>query len=105
MQAPSPAALKGRMRSRARLLVQGNDAASAAVQTKTGADAGRVAPRMQADRQSAVTVDARFGPIAEIGPPPITKSPAEVGRGPHLSRHDRHSMQADDTIPRGEVHK
>ena len=61
MQAASPAALKRRMRSRARLLVQGNDAASAAVQTKTGADAGRVAPRMQADRQSAVTVDVRFG--------------------------------------------
>ena len=35
-------------------LVQGIDAASAAAQTETGADAGRFAPRMQAYRQSAV---------------------------------------------------
>src|SRR5215469_9646618 len=58
MQAASPAAPKRRLRQRARLLVQGIDAASAAEQTETGFDAGRVAPRVQADRQSAVIVDA-----------------------------------------------
>src|SRR4029077_16189047 len=36
------------------------DAAPAAAQTETGFDAGRVAPRVQADRQSAVIVDVRF---------------------------------------------
>ncbi|MFZ1094063.1 MAG: hypothetical protein WAN75_33450, partial [Xanthobacteraceae bacterium] len=38
--------------------VQGIDAAPAAAQTETGFDAGRVTPRVQADHQSAVTVDA-----------------------------------------------
>ena len=56
MQAASPAAPKRRLRQRARLLVQGIDAASAAAQTETGFDAGRIAPRVQADRQSAVIV-------------------------------------------------
>ena len=37
---------------------EGIDAAPAAEQTETGFDAGRVAPRVQADRQSAVIVDA-----------------------------------------------
>ena len=54
MQAASPAALKRRLRERARLLVQGIDAAPAAAQTETGFDAGRVAPCVQADRQSTV---------------------------------------------------
>src|SRR5262249_53592064 len=54
MQAAGPAAPKRRLRQRARLLVQGIDAAPAAEQTETGFDAGRVAPRVQADRQSAV---------------------------------------------------
>ena len=58
MQAASPAAPKRRLWYRARLLVQGIDAAPAAEQTETGFDAGQVAPRVQADRQSAVTVDA-----------------------------------------------
>src|SRR5262249_48797296 len=58
MQAASSAAPKRRLRQRARLLVQGIDAAPAAEQTETGFDAGRVAPRVQADRQSAVIVDA-----------------------------------------------
>ena len=58
MQAASPAAPKRRLRQRAQLLVQGIDAAPAAEQTETGFDAGRVAPRVQADRQSAVIVDA-----------------------------------------------
>src|SRR4030081_3838576 len=58
MQAASPAAPKRRLRQRARLLVQGIDAAPAAEQTETGFDAGRVAPRLQTDRQSAVIVDA-----------------------------------------------
>src|SRR5215472_8797222 len=58
MQAASPAARKRRLRKRARLLVQGIHAAPAAEQTETGFDAGRVAPRVQADRQSAVIVDA-----------------------------------------------
>src|SRR5215472_12375326 len=58
MQAASPAARKRRLRQRARLLVQGIDAAPAAEQTETGFDAGRDAPRVQADRQSAVIVDA-----------------------------------------------
>jgi hypothetical protein len=58
MQATSPAAPKRRLRKRARLLVQGIDAAA---QTETDFDAGRVAPRVQADRQSAVIVDVRFG--------------------------------------------
>src|SRR4029077_15106987 len=58
MQAASPAAAKRRLRQRARLLVQGIDAAPAAEQTETGFDAGRAAPRVQADRQSAVIVDA-----------------------------------------------
>src|SRR3979490_511212 len=58
MQAASPAAPKRRLRQRARLLVQGIDAAPAAAQTETGFDAGRVAPRVQADHQSAVIVDA-----------------------------------------------
>ena len=58
MQAASPAAPKQRLRQRAQLLVQGIDAAPAAEQTETGFDAGRVAPRVQADRQSAVIVDA-----------------------------------------------
>src|ERR1700730_5992314 len=58
MQAASPAAPKRRLRYRARLLVQGIDAAPAAAQTETGFDAGRVAPRVQADHQSAVIVDA-----------------------------------------------
>jgi penicillin-insensitive murein endopeptidase len=46
MQAADPAAPERRLRSRARLLVQAIDAASAAAQTETGADAGRFAPRM-----------------------------------------------------------
>src|SRR5215472_15490577 len=58
MQAASPAARKRRLRKRARLLVQGIDAAPAAEQTETGFDAGRVAPRVQADRQGAVIGDA-----------------------------------------------
>src|SRR5215475_3427844 len=58
MQAASPAAPTRRLRQRARLLVQGIDAAPAAEQTETGFDAGRVARRVQADRQSAVIVDA-----------------------------------------------
>src|SRR4030088_2513771 len=58
MQAASPAAPKRRLRQRARLLVQGIDAAPAAEQTETGFNAGRVAPGLQADRQSAVIVDA-----------------------------------------------
>jgi hypothetical protein len=58
VQAASRAAPKRRLRQRARLLVQGIDAAPAAEQTETGFDAGRVAPRVQADRQSAVIVDA-----------------------------------------------
>src|SRR5215831_6598475 len=58
MQVASPAARKRRLRKRARLLVQGIHAAPAAEQTETGFDAGRVAPRVQADRQSAVIVDA-----------------------------------------------
>src|SRR5215468_2048699 len=58
MQAASPAASKRRLRQRARLLVQGIDAAPAAEQTETGFDAGRGGPRVQADRQSAVIVDA-----------------------------------------------
>jgi hypothetical protein len=58
MQAASPAAPKRRLRQRARLLVQGIDAAPAAEQTETGFDAGRVAPRVQADRQSAVIIGA-----------------------------------------------
>ena len=57
MQAAGPAGPKRRLRSRARLLVQGIDAASAAEQTETAFDAGRVAPRVHADRQSAVIVD------------------------------------------------
>jgi hypothetical protein len=60
MQAASPAAPKRRLRERARLLVQGIDAAPAAAQTETGFDAGRVAPCVQADRQSTVIVDVRF---------------------------------------------
>ena len=60
MQAASPAASTRRLRQRARLLVQGIDAAPAAAQTETGFDAGRVAPRVQADRQSSVIVDVRF---------------------------------------------
>src|SRR5262249_32934329 len=59
MQAAAAATPRRRLRSRARLLVQGIDAASAAAQTETGADAGRFAPRMQADRQSAVRSEAR----------------------------------------------
>ena len=59
MQAASPAAAKRRLRQRARLLVQGIDAAPAAEQTETGFDAGRAAPRVQADRQSAVIVVVR----------------------------------------------
>src|SRR5262249_27015805 len=59
MQAAAAATPRRRLRSRARLLVQGIDAASAAAQTETGADAGRFAPRMQADRQSAVMSKAR----------------------------------------------
>src|SRR5262249_53256306 len=55
MQAASPAAPERRLRQRARLLVQGIDAAPAAEQAETGFDAGRVAPRVQADRQSAVS--------------------------------------------------
>ena len=58
MQAACPAAPKRRLRHRAGFLVQGIDAAPAAEQTETGSDAGRVAPRVQADRQSAVIVDA-----------------------------------------------
>ena len=46
MQAPGTAAPKRWLRSRARLLVPGIDAASTAAQTETGADAGRFAPRM-----------------------------------------------------------
>src|ERR1043166_493663 len=57
MQAAGPAASKRRLRQRARFLVQGIDAAPAAEQTETGFDAGRDAPRVQADRQSAVIVD------------------------------------------------
>ena len=54
MQAAGPAAPKRRLRQRARLLVQGIDTASAAGQAETGFDAGRVAPRVQANRQGAV---------------------------------------------------
>src|SRR5215472_9554075 len=60
MQAAAPAGPERRLRSRARLLVHGIDAASAAAlnsaQTGTRADAGRFAPRMQADRQSTLIV-------------------------------------------------
>ena len=59
-QPKRPAAPKRRLRARARLLVQGIDAAPAAAQTETGFDAGRVAPCVQADRQSTVIVDVRF---------------------------------------------
>src|SRR5262245_59672023 len=58
MQAARPAAPKRRLRQRARLLVRGIKAAPAAEQTETGFDAGRVAPGVQADRQSALIVDA-----------------------------------------------
>jgi hypothetical protein len=65
MQAADRPAPKRRLRKRARLLVQGIDAASAAEQTETGFDAGRVAPRVQADRQSALILDVRFTPESE----------------------------------------
>src|SRR3981081_1440831 len=78
MQAASPAAPKRRLRQRARLLVQGIDAAPAAEQTETGFDAGRVAPRVQADRQSAVIVVA----------PPLS-APCRLSRtGPGHGRID-----------------
>ena len=57
MQGASPAAPKRRLRWRARLLVQGINAAPATEQTETGFDAGQVAPRLQADHQSAVIVE------------------------------------------------
>jgi hypothetical protein len=56
MQAAGSAAPKRRLWQRARLLVQGIDAASAAGQAATGFDASRIAPRVQANRQSAVIV-------------------------------------------------
>ena len=59
MQAAGTDGSKRRLRQRARLLVQGIDAAPAAEQTETGSDAGRVAPRVQADRQGAVIVGAK----------------------------------------------
>jgi len=74
MQAASPAAPKRRLWQRARFLVQGIDAAPAAAQTETGFDAGRVAPRVQADRQSAMMVEVLAVPsqepkLAESGHP------------------------------------
>src|SRR6516164_2574376 len=67
MQAASPAAPKRRLRQRARLLVQGIDAAPATEQTETGFDVGRIAPRVQADRQSAVIVDAALAVASSRG--------------------------------------
>src|SRR5262245_4471413 len=71
MQAASPAGPERRLQWRARFLVQGIDAAPAAEQTATGFDAGRDAPRVQADRQSAMIVDAdhefRRVPGAHVG--------------------------------------
>jgi hypothetical protein len=57
VQAAGPAARRRRLRSRTRLLVQGVDAASAAVQAETGTDAGRLTPCMQANREGAVIVE------------------------------------------------
>jgi len=57
MQAAGPAALKRRLRQRARRLVHGIEAAPATGQTETAFDAGGVARRMPADRQSAMIVD------------------------------------------------
>ena len=60
MQAAAPPDPSDGCGDRTRLLVRGIDAASAAAlnsaQTETSADAGRFAPRMQADRQSGVIV-------------------------------------------------
>src|SRR6516225_8034063 len=67
MQTADPAAPKRRLRQRAQLLVQGIDAAPAAEQTETGFDAGQVAPRVQADRQSAVIVDAALSVASSRG--------------------------------------
>src|SRR3984893_6993314 len=67
MQAAGTAARTRPLRWRTRLLVQTIDAASAAEQTKTSADAGRFASGMQADRQSAVIVDVCLGSQAALG--------------------------------------
>src|SRR5262249_15113628 len=56
MQAGRPAGRRRWLQWRARLLVQGIDAASAAVQTEATADAGQFARGMQADCQSTVMV-------------------------------------------------
>src|ERR1700730_9601270 len=92
MQAASPAAPKRRLRQRARLLVQGIDAAPAAEQTETGFDAGRVAPRVQADRQRAVIVDAASPAKANMqwgNCDPLRADAIEKVRGMSDERNDR----------------